>query len=48
MDAWRRREMEILRLSNEAFERLGVDEKRVMIAAIRDDDRRIAERRRSR
>lgn len=47
MDAWRNREMEVLRLSNEVFEKLGVEEKRVMIAAIRDDDRLIAERRSS-
>ena len=48
LDAWRRREMEVLRLSNEMFEGLGVEEKRVMIAAIKDDDRLVAERRRSR
>jgi hypothetical protein len=45
LDAWRRREMEVLRLSNEEFEKLGVEEKRVMIAAIKEDDRRIAEMR---
>ena len=45
LDAWRRREMDILRLSNEEFEKLGVEEKKVMIASIMEDDRRIAERR---
>ena len=45
LDAWRRREMDILRLSNEEFEKLGVEEKKVMIASIMEDDRRMAERR---
>src|SRR5579862_5495847 len=45
LDAWRRREMDILRLSNEEFEKLGVEEKKVMIASIMEDDRRMADRR---
>jgi hypothetical protein len=45
LDAWRRREMDILRLSNEEFDKLGGEEKKVMIAAIKEDDRRIAETR---
>jgi len=36
--------MEVGRLASEAFEGLGVQEKRVMIAAIKEDDRRIGER----
>ena len=47
LDAWRGREMEVGRLASEAFEGLGVQEKRVMIAAIKEDDRRIAERTRT-
>ena len=41
---WRRREMELLRRANEAFRRLGLEEKRVFVASIRDDDRRMARR----
>jgi hypothetical protein len=40
LDAWRRREMDLLRHSNEAFRRLRPEEKRVFVAAIKDDDRR--------
>lgn len=44
LDAWRGREMDLLRLANEAFRKLGPEEKRVFVASIRDDDRRMAGR----
>ena len=39
LDAWRNREMEILRLANAEFRKLGLEEKRTMILAIREDDK---------
>lgn len=38
MEAWRRRDMEILRLANAEFRKLGLEERKVMVMAIRDDD----------
>jgi len=39
-DAWRAREIHILQRCNEEFRRLGLEEQKVMVAAIRDDDHR--------
>lgn len=39
-DAWRAREIGILRRCNDEFRRLGLEEQKVMVAAIRDDDHR--------
>ena len=40
VDAWREREMRVVRMSNEEFRKLGVDAQKVMVAAIREDDQR--------
>ena len=45
-EAWHRRDMEILRLANAAFEKLAIEEKKVMVMAIKDDDIRIAAKKR--
>jgi hypothetical protein len=37
-DVWRNREMERLRRCNEEFRKLSVEEQKIMVAAIRDDD----------
>jgi hypothetical protein len=42
MDAWQRRDVDVLRLANEKFRKLGVEEQRTMVAAIRDDEQRLA------
>jgi hypothetical protein len=44
-DAWRKREMDILRGCNDEFRRLGLEEQKVMVAAIADDDQRVSGRR---
>jgi len=38
LDAWREREMAILRRCNEQFRKLGNDAKKVMIMALEEDD----------
>ena len=43
LDAWRDRDMEILRIANAEFRKLGVEEQKVMVMAIGDNDRRIRE-----
>ena len=40
--------MTILRIANNKFRSLGVDERKSMIMAIKDDDRRVSDSRRSR
>jgi hypothetical protein len=46
LDAWREREMAILRIANAKFRSLGGEERKTMVMAIKDDDRRISDSRR--
>jgi hypothetical protein len=45
-DVWRNREMERLRRCNEEFRKLSVEEQKIMVAAIRDDDQLAMDNRR--
>ena len=46
LDAWQDRDRAILRVANAEFRKLGAEEKKVMVMAIKDDDRRMREQRR--
>src|SRR5438552_2031655 len=39
LDAWQDRDRAILRVANAEFRKLGAEEKKVMVMAIKDDDR---------
>ena len=46
LDGWQDRNRAILRVANAEFQKLGPEEKKVMVMAIKDDDRRMREQRR--
>ena len=41
LDAWRDRDLKTLGIANAEFRKLKVEEKQVMVMAIRDDNRRM-------
>lgn len=45
IEAWKERDATTLRMANEAFRKLSVDEQRVMIMAIKEDDRKVEAKR---
>jgi hypothetical protein len=45
IEAWHERDTTTLRMANEAFRKLGVEEQRVMIMAIKEDDRKVEAKR---
>jgi hypothetical protein len=42
MKAWRERETEMMRLANVEFKKLTAEEQRIMVAAVRDDEKGLA------